>query len=1086
MPENKSFDVKKVQLEGSNLIEASAGTGKTYSIAILVLRLLLEKQIPIEKILMVTFTKAAVAELESRIRKFVRKAYQFTCGMNIDDETIIEVVGDVDTEKTNLLRVAVQSLDSLSVMTIHSFCQQAITQYPFEIQESFETELMTDTDDLVMSFVNNYWRSELNTLADMKVFRFLTKELTREKIKKVVYKSLDEKKFVFDAVNKQTILDEMSKLIRDFESANEEYVKHIDTNWNTIVAQAGNKGPAYNFIVKNNNPESFKVEFRKNLNHIPKYYETHFQKELALATAINNVSTLVDKVCKTYASLIYSELIDKIKAQIEERKSSKDIITYNDLVTILHNAILNNRVNVALLKKYDAAFIDEFQDTDRKQYEIFSRLFNEERIIFYIGDPKQSIYGWRKADINTYKEARNNVQNILSMNRNFRSTKDLIDGMNILFSIEDPFYDTEIGYNNVENAVSNLGSFTENNQPVVPIAINHFINNNEIIHFVSSEILRLLTDENFKINKESIRPADIAVLTRKNSQAEDIKNALSAINIPSITIDESSILQSDEAQIILSLMKGVLQPKRGSINKILLNKAFGFNMEAVNLCNDEVHLELFRTFKNEWFVNGIYNMLSLVFDTYNVRSNCLNSGIKGQRTLSNFYQLAELLHQKTLKTKYSPEELIIWLQREKDNNSEEYEQRIESEDNAVQISTVHKAKGLTFKIVFAPFLDLTIKENAGLIDFREGNAYKFTATPTDEQKELYNTQNEQENRRLIYVALTRAQYKNYICVNNRHNISSIRPFLEVQSPLVELNIKKNTTVSKYNTKANSQQHFSPRPVPNIEIKNTFGIHSFSALNKTHYTAPFIAEALNDNYDRFIFQTLGRGANVGTALHSIFEHLNFDDETSWEQTIVDASKYYSNIIKEDEITYFRQLVKEVMTTQIYCCDDTFNLQSISREKKIPELEFVFSIDSVNKTAVAEILASDARLNGNVNIEGLMTGFIDLVFEHNDRYYILDWKSNHLGNTPEDYNEQGMEQAMTGSNYHLQYYIYTVALKRYLCQKIENFDYEKHFGGVIYVFLRGVRSDAKTGIYYKKPSSDQISKLDEIFKITEFAY
>jgi len=1078
MPTNTPFDVKQVQLEGSNLIEASAGTGKTYSIAILVLRLLLEKQIPVEKILMVTFTKAAVAELESRIRKFVRKAYKYACGEGIDDNTIREVVGDTDTEKISLLREAVQSLDSLSVMTIHSFCQQVITQYPFETKESFEAELMTDTDDLVMHFVNNYWRSELNTLSDMKVFRYLTKVLTREKIKNVVYKSLDDKEFVFEAADKQTVLDEIANSISGFESAEKAYVDHINTNWNAILDQAGNNRYAFNFVDKYNTKEVFATAFREKAKDFPKYFPTHFPNELALATALNDASNLNDKAFQTYANLIYSELIVKVKTQIEERKSAKDIITYNDLISILHNAILDNRVNEALLKKYDAAFIDEFQDTDRKQYELFSRLFNEQRIIFYIGDPKQSIYGWRKADINTYKEARNGVQKILSMNRNFRSTKELIDGMNTFFGIVDPFYDTEIDYTNVENGATNLGTITENNKPVIPVAINNFENNDEIIHFVSNEILRLLTDENIKINNAGIRPADIAVLTRTNRQAKDIKNALSAINIPSITIDESSILQSDEAHLILTLMNGVLQPNRGSINKILLNKAFGYSLETINLCNDEVHLEFFRTFINEWFDNGIYNMLSSVLDTYNVRTNCLNNGINGQRTLSNFYQLAELLHQKTLETKYSPEELIVWMQREKDAKSEGYEQRIESEDNAVQISTVHKAKGLTYKIVFAPFLDLQIK-HYDLFDFREEDSYKFTATPTDEQMELYTAQNEQENRRIIYVALTRAQYKNYICINNHLNGTSIRPFLEAQSPLFEHNVEKEPTVSKYSPPVNNQQIFSPRPAPNIEIKNSFGIHSFSGLSRAHFIAPFTKEELNEDYDRFIFQTLGRGANVGTALHSIFEHLNFNDETSWEQTIMDASKYYSNIIKEEAIPYFLQLVREVMTTKIGCCYDTFNLQSVSNEQKFPELEFLFAIENVNKTAIAEVLATDAQLNGEVDIEGLMTGFIDLVFEHNGKYYILDWKSNHLGNTTESYNEDRMEEAMKGSNYHLQYLIYTVALKRYLTQKIHDFDYDKHFGGVIYVFLRGVRSKGTTGIYFKKPSVERIVVLDEIF-------
>jgi len=1079
MPTHSSFDVKRVQLEGSNLIEASAGTGKTYSIAILVLRLVLEKQIPVEKILMVTFTKAAIAELESRIRKFLRKAYKYACGTEIDDATIKEVVGVTNPDKVSLLREAVESLDSLSVMTIHSFCQQVISQYPFETRESFDAELMTDTGDLIMSFVNNYWRSELNTLANVDIFKQLTNTLTRDKLKNVINKSLDDKEFVFEAADKQTVLDEIALSIRNIELAENAYINHITTNWDTIIGQGGNNKYSNNFINKYNNPEAFAIAFHESAKKPPVYFSTCFPNELALVNTLQGASDISSDLFQKYVNIIYSELIEKVKTQIKESKKAKGIITYDDLITKLHQAIMDNRVNELLLKQYDVAFIDEFQDTDRKQYEIFSRLFNEHRIVFYIGDPKQSIYGWRKADINTYKKARNGVHSIHSMNRNFRSTEELIKGMNAFFGIVDPFYDTEIGYTNVENGASNLGAMTENNQNVVPVAINHFNSNIEIIPFVTQEILRLLTDKSILIKKDRIRPGDIAVLARSNFQAKEIKKALSAINVPSITIDDTSILQSDEAQLILTLMNGVLQPNHGTINKILFNNAFGFNLEQVNSLDDEVHVEIFRSFRIEWFDNGIYNMLSSAFDKYNVRTNCLSNGIAGQRTLSNFYQLAELLNQKTLETKYSPEELILWMQREKENKSDGYEQRIESEDNAVQISTVHRAKGLTYKIVFAPFLDLTIKEYE-FIDFREGDAYKFTTTPTDEQMELYKKQNEQENRRLIYVALTRAQYKNYICINSYFKESSIRPFLVTQFPLFELNVVKEPTLSRYTTQAVDQQTFSPRPTPTIRIKNNFGIHSFSGLSNAHFTAPFTNEELNGDYNRFIFQTLGRGANVGTALHSIFEHLNFSDEASWEQTIIDASKYYSNIIKEDAIPHFLQLVKEVMTTEIGTSDDKFNLQSISKDQKLPELEFLFSVENVNKTAVARVLATEANLNGEADIEGLMTGFIDLVFEHNGKFYILDWKSNHLGNSIESYNEAGMEEAMTGSNYHLQYLIYTVAMKRYLAQKIINFDYDTHFGGVIYVFMRGVRCDGNTGIYYKKPSSKSIIELDEIFR------
>ena len=125
---------------------------------------------------------------------------------------------------------------------------------------------------------------------------------------------------------------------------------------------------------------------------------------------------------------------------------------------------------------------------------------------------------------------------------------------------------------------------------------------------------------------------------------------------------------------------------------------------------------------------------------------------------------------------------------------------------------------------------------------------------------------------------------------------------------------------------------------------------------------------------------------------------------------------------------------------------------------------------------DILGTEADLNGEANLEGLMTGFIDLFFEHNGKYFILDWKSNHLGNNLENYSQENMEEAMKGSNYNLQYYIYTIAANRFLKTKIKDYNYEKHFGGVIYLFLRGIRSNQSSGVYFKKPLIDVIEKLE----------
>jgi len=1076
----KDFKVIDIDLDGSKLIEASAGTGKTYSIALLVLRLIIEKEIPIEKILVVTFTKPAVAELESRIRKFVKLAWKYSSGKAISEEKIIGVVGESSARKAELLKKATHSLDNLSVMTIHSFCNEFITNHPFEVRHTFKTELVTDMSELVRFVANDYWRRKINTIESVEVFRHLCKHITPESITGLLSNALDDKAFDFTANFGQNEVIHLKDLVLKSDSEVKEFFQHIQANWDKIKTRGAGHRYVPGFISDCGNPHVFSDKFLKicrSAKGAPKYYSEYFPEELDKAQNLIGTETELAELIQSYAGHIYSEAIYELKEKVKELRDRKNLISYDDLISVMHNAVMEGTINDIVLKKFSVVFIDEFQDTDNKQYYIFSKIFRNNTTLFYIGDPKQSIYGWRKADINTYKAAVEEVGQVKRMNENFRSTQKLIDALNTIFAIEDPFDDPDISYYPVSKGDIELGIMTEAGTEVVPVSVNSFPNNQEITGFVKTEILRLLMQKDILINGNRIQPSDVAVLVRNRFQASDIKKALSEVNIPSVTIDESSVLSSVEANNILALLPVVLSPDRGGISKVLLNRDFGFTFGDIQVLDTDAHLDRFRELKAEWLKEGIYNMIFSFLAAYNVRRHCLGRGIAGERSLSNYYQLAEILHQVSNRTRCTPEELIVWLQRERESASEEYEQRIESEDNAVQILTIHKSKGLTFRIVFAPFLDLQVKSDPFVFNFRTETGYQFTPYPDEEQLALYNKQTEQENRRLIYVAMTRAQYKLYICENRYYDTSSLKSFLTMKGELFERDIVRECDHPEYIRPANNMV-FTPRKTPEIKIENTFGIHSFSALSKAHHSAPFekAVPGTFAEYDQFIFQDLGRGASVGTALHSIFERLNFSKPDTWMDTIKEASGFWSNMIKEENLNLFYELVSNVMQTEISFGNEKFRLSDIPEEKKLPEMEFLFSVDRVNKKVINDYLGDDATLGGEADIEGLMTGFMDLMFEYNGKYHILDWKSNHLGNDADNYDQAGMDQAMTGSNYHLQYMIYTVAAVRWLKTRVSDFDYDRHFGGIIYVFLRGVRDGKETGIYTRKPEKKTIEKLD----------
>ncbi|MCF8226014.1 MAG: UvrD-helicase domain-containing protein [Bacteroidales bacterium] len=1105
----KTFEAGTFQPERKRyLVEASAGTGKTYSIAIMVLKLILEKGVSIDRILMVTFTNAAVAELELRIRKFVRSGLKYARDDTRTDREIEAVIDAAGNETAALkLAEAVQMLDQLSVFTIHAFCQRTISEFTFETRQSFDFELLKDDSPLFKQQVYSYFREHLNTIENGELFKKIWESIDLEALPGLLRKLMQGMELTGSEGLAEQTEEETGKAYLDAEASLKEVVR---SNRNSILGVTGSN--ALKNAIQEDDEEKFIRLFRTNVvkekKDEPNKYFAHFDfMKGAFEEAEEAIVAASDRLLKFH----YIRMAETASENIGETKGRKGFIAFDDQIRTVHEALRNDTFIAGLKEKYDAAFIDEFQDTDRMQYGIFKGVFGENRTLFFIGDPKQSIYGWRKADLETYNDAREDVgEEVYSMQYNYRSTAKLVEALNILFKPADGynvFKDDKIRYEKVEAGNPGLGSMTENGREVVPVTVMEFGTNDNRTNdaWVAREVYRLLTGD-ARINEERIRPSDIGILVREGKEGDRIKAALARYNIPSVKRDDLRVMKSDEAIQLQYLLKAVLDPTSGGIRRAMYSQHFGYDLDRINALDEEKNVEIFLGLKKRLVDEGIYNMISEFLDIYGIRQLCMKD-VLGQRVLTNLIHLAELLHTAEKTFRYTPEELLTWMQRAKESDEDEYEQRIESDENAVQISTIHKSKGLTYKIVFAPYLSMIPKfrtlEKGKVNDFRKKGKYLVTLDYPgldDEDRALFDDQKEQENRRLIYVALTRAVYKCYISLVPReygtqkeaidssllrvlrHHSKGSDPDLIGYEEQPQAAFRPDA--GTYDP-SEEEPAFEPRKTEVRKIHNAFGIHSFSALSRAHHISPFEAANLSGEsaYDHFIFQELPRGANAGNALHSIFEFLDFNDENSWEQSLKDASGYYSNLIKENKLGHFKKMVSHVMKTRIPLGTEPFRLQEIRNEKKIPEMEFYFSVDRINRSVLNDYLGEEATVGGESDLSGLMTGFIDLVFEQDGKYYILDWKSNYLGNAVEDYSKSKLEEAMKGSNYHLQYMIYTVALTRWLKIRIPDFDYEKHFGGVIYVFLRGVRENRETGIFTAFPDEKVIAKLDQALSANE---
>ncbi len=1125
-----NFVASDVPLTGSNLIEASAGTGKTYSIAILVLRLILEQKLSIKKILMVTFTKAAVAELEERIRLFVRTAYRCANKEEIDDPTIRLLVERSigqwgDEEVIELLKEAKLLLDETSVMTIHSFCQKTLNEFAFETNQLFGAETLQDTSSLIQDEVNKFWRERITTL-NPGLLKFLNKErfkkegdkLSRKVLKKFIETHLNGQRYIdydpqvyysFPESESEAVLTKLLAIEEEEKLLLENLYKEILDSANELIERCNSNSYAQKNVLQYvHQPEAF-LKFLKEksgLANIIKVFPDWLEKIEEVNAFQNNITRHVNEVLNK----LYCLLIQDSIQHIIHHKEKNNVLSFNDMIEQLHRSLIkkdNKKLVTELQEKYSAVFIDEFQDTDKLQYEIFRAAFGQNTTLFYIGDPKQSIYAWRQADLNTYFKASNEVDTKYGMNQNYRSSAPLIEAMNLFFKPSDDFdtfyYQGEkegVVYHHVDSPGNGKGALLYAGQVDFPITIIESNLADERYQAVVDQIIQLLESNDYLIErngeKRRIEASDIGILVRSNIEGKKIKSQLAKRGIPAITIDDSKVLQSQESVYVYHLLNAFRESNIYTINKALLSPLTGYNRIEILQLDQDAELENFKRYGLLWKEAGIYVTLMQFIIDYSVKSSLLNdvSG-NGKRIITNIYQLIEILHKVQSSKNFSQTELINWLKRGLEGmklEGDEFEQRIESDEKAIEIVTIHKSKGLEYNIVFAPFLDLKSKNDRDFCSFKNDSTGEYlfgiTENLSDEYCEMVERQIEQENRRLIYVAITRAVYKCYIGHLPRNQNTSLNPFVKAVQPsaeqtrLINFSQPKDASSDYQYSKSAEQQLSVPSYANKFSLNEKYWRKlSYSSLAKK----PIYVKKKNDlmdlkDYESFIFKKLQKGNITGNLLHHIFENIDFTNDHYWERNIHASLIRFLPRQLENYKASLIELLGEVLHAKIEINNQEFRLSELTKDKRLNELEFDFNVPLFNTQTLNSLSTTKYpfSVNSYGELEGIMNGKMDLFFEHKGLFYILDWKSNFLGDSLDFYSKEFLNEVMFENNYHLQYLIYTVAAKKYLEQRMPAFDYESHFGGVIYLFVRGLRKDSNSGIFVRKPELAHIKELENL--------
>lgn len=1175
-------------LHGERLIEASAGTGKTYTIAGLYLRLLLghgplieegadvgqssahERPLSVTEILVVTFTEAATAELRGRIRARIHEArLAFMRGESKDDllaQLLIEVE-DHELAARRLL-AAERQMDEAAVFTIHGFCQRMLKQNAFESGALFETEFLTDDSQLRLQAVSDYWRAEFYPVdkplasavralwpSPAALLREMNGWLDNSELE--IHPALGDETLAarhqaamarIGAV-KDAWLAQMDEIRRQTEGQIKLYTGKNYEGW---LAKIGDwaQDPTSGYTLPKD---------------LERFGQTMLEAKLSKGKAVPTLPLFsqIDELLESrpgIRDLILQRAAKVVRSRMQASKRQAHQLSFDDLLKDLDGALgssLGERLCDRIRATYRVAMIDEFQDTDPQQYRIFHRLYGAQEsgghtdtALLMIGDPKQAIYGFRGADIFTYIQARRNVSAHYTLGRNWRSSSALVGAVNGLFErARDPFiYESDIPFLPVEAQGKSKALVLDGaTAPVLHCwqlsgqpTFNRGDYQSKMARATAAEIHRLLTlarEGKAQIGDKAVKAGDIAVLVRTGAEGKLVQQELARLAIASVYLsNRESVLEQVEAREILLILHACQNPsEERSLRAALATGLFDLDARALDgLASDERAWESavqeFMEYRQIWHRRGVLAMLRALLHRRNLAASLLASPY-GERRLTNFLHLGELLQQASgeLDGEYA---LLRWLGEAVSRpNGQDAEQvlRLESERKLVQIVTIHKSKGLEYPLVFLPFICSHRAAETPLYHEADEAGNRTILDLTGAEGSLAEADRERlaEDLRLLYVALTRGVYATWLGLAPVRSGNGKSEKTDLHHTAIGYLLQKGeegdaTTLATALTELAQAlpgvvvcepsltrpaplppeeeqlgepqvRHFSGRLERDWWISSYSGLaaqgngHGKGVLANPGFDDEVVTEAAAAAQEEEAPQpsifTFPKGARPGTLLHSLFETIDFQSAAGEPLAEHIATLLAQDGFDESWAPVLQQQVEAVLDTPLETgFGDPVRLRDLSADRKQVELEFFLPMGRVTAPALTALCQRHDPLSrgnkplGFATVQGMLKGFIDLVFEWQGRWYLLDYKSNHLGNSPANYNQAALESAMREHRYDLQYQLYSLALHRLLTLRLPGYDFDQHFGGVFYLFLRGM---PQGGVFHTRPSRELVLGLDRLF-------
>ena len=1192
----------RLPLTGRQVIEASAGTGKTWTLAALYLRLVLghgragNAGLGPRQILVMTFTEAATAELRERIRKRLHDAAVWfdkavVGSPRLDDDFLQQLSLDMPSDQWPLcarrLHLAAQAMDEAAIYTIHGWSRRMLSSFALLSRDLFEQTHLDNPNELLLQLVRDHWRQWFYPLPHVFQNLLLTQLGSEPEalLKQLLplWKQWDVLPPPQASINEtETATEPVPEPLQTltvfeaWQSAYESLQAQARQAWQTdmpaLLLQACKDG-----LIKDKG-RRVRVDWWANwVNELQDWAEhgseirpvtlERFTAEklqdcgwskAADFEVFHRISEVVaftetEPPCKTQ---LIEHTAYAVRQAYQQAKLNQSVFDFNDLLQRLHQALHSDKGELAdaIRAQYPVAMVDEFQDTDPWQYESLDRIYrrdgvNDDNALVMIGDPKQAIYSFRGADLNTYLKARATAlaidpQACHTLDTNYRSTPGLVNAVNHMFgSMAQPFRSGEecIEFVKVQSAATAKPLQDAQGQALPPLTLWHLpltpdvsdkpywaadLHVNTMAAGFATQMVKLLQEH------ADIHPGQMAVLVRSHAHAQAMQAALSRAGLPSVFLsDHANAYQSPQATDLWRVLRAISMPRNSRwLRSAMAGSIWGWSTKELAQAMHKPELsdalaESCQQWLQLWQQHGVLPMLYQWIHSQGIAQRLIAQPL-GQRSLTNLLHLGELL-QTAAAGLQGPQALLQFLAQQiqaAGDNPEEQKMRLETDAHCVQVVTFHKSKGLEYPLVFVPFL----------------GSFKTGPGPKDDEEDSDITESSvDEDMRLLYVALTRAKRGMWLGLaatssglsgkGTHLKRSAVSELLQRQShddvpDRLQALFDDVPDIAIAELPAAQDLYFAPvedvtPAAPALTAQRqayarwwtasfsslTRGLEAGSQREEAQTDASIDAARRSDIEDDGVippddsnpWQSFPKGASYGSLLHDLLEWqaqqgwplAKAEPESAgmtqqaWQQLLNRKTRGLN--LPERAASLLPGWLQAIIGTPLPVGDAHQGiapvvLQQLTPACLWPEMGFHLGAAGVSSARIDQLIQQHVlprqprpALQPRV-LQGMLTGFMDLVFEHQGRYWVLDYKSNWL-NT---YDSESLNAAVLDKRYDVQYVLYLLALHRLLSSRLPNYNYDTHIGGAVYVFLRGIDSKG-AGVHCMKPPFELIAQLDSEF-------